>query len=110
MGKVIAGVVVAFLALVAYTYLFGPPNVDASKVDTGKVAGAAGQAGTVVKDTAEPGWLWFIKQPYAYAVLAAIGVTIGINRMWHGMNVTARIVLCVALTVVFMLVAVGLAK
>jgi hypothetical protein len=110
MGKLVGGIVLAFLALVAYTYLFGPPNVDARSVDTGKVADAAGQAGTVVKDAGEPLWLWFIKQPYAYAVLAAIGVTLGINRMWKGMNTTARIVLCVALTVVFMLVAVGLAK
>lgn len=110
MGKVVAGVMLAFVALVAYIVMFGKPNTKPIEADPQKVVGAAGDAGHVVADVGEPWWQWFFAQPWAVPViLSGLAAAAGI-WWWRGLNGTARVITAVAATFVIVVVAIGLAQ
>lgn len=110
MGKLFAAAALAFLVLVGYITLYGKPNTTPVQADPQKVIGAAGDAGHVVGDVADPWWQWFFAQPWAYAAIGA-GVAAWLTRRWWlGMNGTARVITAVVGTVIFLLVAIGLAR
>lgn len=108
MGKLIAFGGLLFAGLAAYIYVFGAPESTGHGVDPDKAVDSAGKAADLAGDYARPWYDYISAQAWFGAAVVGLGGMLVVNRIWRGMNVTAKVGVSVVLTAILVLTLVGL--
>lgn len=108
MGKLITFAALLFAGCAAYVYVFGAPETAGHGVDPDKAVDAAGQTADIASDYAKPWYDYISAQAWFGAAVAGVIGMVVVNRIWSGMNTTAKIGASVVLTGIVILTLVGL--
>lgn len=110
MSRFLGLVVLLFLGGTAFVYFFGAPETAGHGVDTDKAIDSAGKTAEVVGDVAGPWYDVLSAQAWFGTAVFALAGCIILNRIWRGMNATAKIGVAVMFAVIAVMIAVGLNK
>jgi len=110
MGKFLALCVALFLGCAGAIYVFGAPQTEGHGVDPAKAADAAGKAADLTEQYGKPWYDYVSAQAWFGAAVIGIAGMLVINRIWRGMNVTAKIGVSVVLTALVITFLVGIAR